>query len=465
MKRTFALTSVCLATMLFAIDISIVNTALPAIQHAFDASYLDLRWVIDIFSIFVVSLLIPGGILGDHCREDRLLYISLAIFFIGCTIAGSASSFTALLIGRAIQGIALASLFPTTLAVMTHLYPAAEKTKAVSIWSMASGMGLAIGPALGGFIISFASWRWVFLFNLPFIIVSIALGWLSIAADTKPKSQLRLRWHSITLFAAAIAALITGVLEEPNYGIDSALIIGLLLCGIVLLYLFYRIERNKADPLIDFKLFKHPVFVQACCITFNCGFMLYTLLYLAPLYLHDILAHHGYELGLLMAPISISLVISSRLIPSFTRHLNLKNLLLIGLCLLIIGNLMQLHFSIQRMPIYICLTFIVIGFAWGIAYAGSSSYSLTVIPDEKIHTASSVFMTIRNFGGGLGLAIAGTLFYHIRNHALHGPLTQFTTSHQLKQISFMHGYYACVILITALLIMALLILFYKPKPQ
>ncbi|MDF1795797.1 MAG: MFS transporter [Coxiellaceae bacterium] len=458
MKRALAMTAVGLATMLFAIDISVVNTALPAIQNAFSASYLDLRWVIDAFSIFLVSLLIPAGIIGDRFSETRVLYWGLAIFFIACTVAGLAQSFTGLLIGRALQGVGMATLFPTTLAVATHQYPPEQKTKAVSIWSAYSGIGLAIGPVLGGFIISFASWRWVFLFNLPLIIIAAVLGFLSLTPTVNSNKKLKLHWQAMLVFALAVAGLITAVLEEPNWGIGSPWVWGLIIASIILLCLLYLMERHQAHPLIHFSLFKHPTYVKSCCITFSCGLLLYSLLYLAPLYLHDVLLHHGYELGLLMLPISISLALSSRLVSTLTKVCGLKRLLGIALLLMAISDLMQLHFSMQHMPVYLCITFLLIGFSWGIAYAGSTSYALSVIPNEHTATASSLFMTIRNFGGGFGLAITGTLFYHFRNHTLTGPLTQHLDSNTLQKVSFLHGFYAAVILLAAFAIVSLLIL-------
>lgn len=234
MKRALALSSVGLATMLFAIDISVVNTALPAIQTAFSASYLDLRWIIDAFSIFLVSLLIPAGILGDRFSETRVLYWGLTIFFIACAIAGAAQSFNELLVGRALQGVGMACLFPATLAVATHQYPPEQKTKAVSIWSAFSGIGLAIGPVLGGFIISFASWRWIFLFNLPLIILAIILGFISLKPTVKPIKKLTLHWQAMIVFALAVAGLITAVLEEPNWGIGSPWVWGLIVTSLLL---------------------------------------------------------------------------------------------------------------------------------------------------------------------------------------------------------------------------------------
>ncbi|MDF1759920.1 MAG: MFS transporter [Coxiellaceae bacterium] len=463
MKRALALSSVGLATMLFAIDISVVNTALPAIQTAFAASYLDLRWIIDAFSIFLVSLLIPAGIIGDRFCETRVLYWGLTIFFVACAIAGVAQSFTELLVGRALQGVGMASLFPATIAVATHQYPPDQKTKAVSIWSAFSGIGLAIGPVLGGFIISFASWRWIFLFNLPLIILAIIMGFLSLKPTVKPNKKITLHWQAMIVFALAVAGLITAVLEEPNWGIASPWVWGLIIASLLLLCLLYFMERHQAHPLIHFSLFKHPTYIKSSCITFSCGLFLYSILYLAPLYLHDVLLHHGYELGLLMLPISVSLAISSRLVSTFTKICGLKRLLALSLLLMTLSDLMQLHFGMQHIPIYLCLTFALMGFSWGIAYSGSTSYALSVIPDEHTATASSLFMTIRNFGGGFGLAISGTLFYHIRNNALSGPLAQHLDSKTLHKVSFLHGFYAAVILLAAFTLCSLLILQWRRK--
>ncbi len=463
MKKALALSSVSLATMLFAIDISVVNTALPAIQAAFNTSYLDLRWIIDAFSIFLVSLLIPAGILGDRVSETKLLYCSLSVFFIACVIAGFAQSFSMLLVGRALQGIGMACLFPTTLAVMTHQFATNEKTKAVAIWSSCSGIGLAIGPVLGGFILSFASWRWIFLFNLPFIVLSIILGVYTLKDQANKAKPRQIHFSSLGFFILAVAGLITAVLEEPNWGILSPMIWGLLIVSLLLFYAVYYIEKHKPEAMIDFTLFKHPIYVKSSCITFTCGLVLYSLLYLAPLYLHNVLLHRGYMLGLLMLPLSASLALSSRFVSHFTHWLGLKRLLAYALIIMIIADLMQLHFGMIRTPYYITITFILIGFSWGLAYAGSTSYSLTVIPNDAISTASSLFMTVRNFGGGLGLALSGTLFYHFRNHTLSGPLAKMTDAATLQKISFLHGFYAAVIFFAAFAFISLLILHWRGR--
>ena len=168
-------------------------------------------------------------------------------------------------------------------------------------------------------------------------------------------------------------------------------------------------------------------------------------------------------LGLLMLPISASLVVGSRLIPWFVSRIPMRHLLVISLFIMAAANLMQLHFSTTNNLSYIVITFILIGFGCGIAYAGATTYSLSVIPDECINSASGAFMTIRNLGGGLGLAIAGSIFYHYRQTALNSH--QLAHLHHLTQqkIAFLYGYYAVFIFVAFLALVGACLFIHRAK--
>jgi DHA2 family methylenomycin A resistance protein-like MFS transporter len=464
MKSFRGIAAMGLATALFSIDISIVNIALPSIQDDFHTNLIALRWVIDIFAIFLVSLLIPLGLFSRRIGEKIMFYASLSLFMLGCLLAGLAHHFALLLIARAIQGIALAALFPTTLALTISLYSSAEKNLAISFWSAISGIGLALGPVLGGLIVHITSWRWVFLMNIPVCCLAILLSLGSLAApQTDHHSQHKIYPDSMLLLILAVACSITAILDEPILGIHSPWIYSLLLLSVGFFVTLYHLETHRQQPMINLNCLKHPRYLKASCLTFVNGFSFYTALFIIPLFMSNVMHHSSLFIGFMMLPLSASTALAARFTARCIEKIGNMATLYSGIGLFLLGTLMLLHLNMHPYHPYLIIALTIYGLGWGLTYSGGTSYALSVIPAEEITPASSLFITIRNFGGGIGLAITGALAYHRHDQVLHSLPKHLQHSNWAERYATVQGFHAVIWLLATLVFLSGIILLWRNK--
>src|SRR3989338_6602478 len=173
--KWIALLGLGLASFLTAIDFSIVNTALPAIQKELSASIAELQWMMNIYVLVVCTLLVTMGRLADLIGRRLMIYLGIIIFGVTSFICGTVNNPLYLIIGRGLQGIGSAIIIPCSLSIVREIFTDKEQGRALGIWTSLNGIGFALGPVLGGFFISFLSWRWVFFVNVPFVIISLIL--------------------------------------------------------------------------------------------------------------------------------------------------------------------------------------------------------------------------------------------------------------------------------------------------
>jgi len=424
---------------LLSIDFSIVNTALPSIQKDLGTGLVDLRWVIALFAITLCSFMTGLGRVGDLIGRKRVLLASMVLFAAASVLAGLATRIEWLIAARGFQGLSVAALFPTSLAVVTDLFPEEKRMKAVGIWAASNAGGLATGPPLGGLIVSVSSWRWIFLMNVPFTIISIAICAIALKSDRSSGIARARDWWAIPLLALAIGALITAILEEPVWGIRATKTWGLFAVGVAALVAFYFYEDRKREPLVDVRFFSNRQYLAASLVTFLNGFYMYALFFYVPLFLFKVWGASMADIGFLMLPITASILVTSRAIETFTRWFGVARVAPIGIALMAAAAVMQ-YFFVASTPAWTLVgTFIVFGIGWGLSYTNTTTLALSAVP--KIHSgvASGLFFTIRNFAGALGLAISGAIF-----DFLHG---RYRTEGESTPQSFVDGFHGVAVLL------------------
>ena len=311
--------------------------------------------------------------------------------------------------------------------------------KAVGIWAASNAGGLATGPPLGGLIVSVSSWRWIFLMNVPFTIISIAICAIALKSDRSSGIARARDWWAIPLLALAIGALITAILEEPVWGIRATKTWGLFAVGVAALVAFYFYEDRKREPLVDVRFFSNRQYLAASLVTFLNGFYMYALFFYVPLFLFKVWGASMADIGFLMLPITASILVTSRAIETFTRWFGVARVAPIGIALMAAAAVMQ-YFFVASTPAWTLVgTFIVFGIGWGLSYTNTTTLALSAVP--KIHSgvASGLFFTIRNFAGALGLAISGAIF-----DFLHG---RYRTEGESTPQSFVDGFHGVAVLL------------------
>jgi len=395
------------------IDFAIVNTALPAIQQDLSASVLQLQWMMNAFVLAVSVLMVTMGRLADLFGRRLLNIIGVFIFGIFSLFAGLAFDPNWLIFCRVMQGIATAIIIPSSLALISHAFPESQKGRAIGIWSSITGVGLAIGPVLGGFIVSALNWRWIFYINIPFAVAALIITFLFIKESSDEKASKKIDILGLSLITIGITSLVIALIQAPNWGWDSPIIFILFALSIITLIMFYLREVKSSNPMVPFHLFRNNTFLSCSIALFSMVFFSWSAFFLMPLYLQNIRNELPYIVGLMLLPVTACVALFSPIVGHWVDTISSKLLMLIGLCFLVISALMQAYFNANSSYLFVLVSFTFMGLAWAFVSNPATTKGINSVPHSLAGTATGVLWTVQNIGGAIGLALAGTIFRHI----------------------------------------------------
>ena len=410
-KRWLALIGIGLASFLGCIDFTIVNTALPAIQADLHTNMNQLQWIITLFLLALCAFMVIAGRLADLFGRRLVLYIGMAGFGLTSLGAGLSTHIDLLLLFRFGQGLCTAILYTASGAIISNAFPEEERGKALGTLFSINGIGLAIGPVVGGFIIGALSWHWVFLVNVPLIILSFIICIPNISESKNTEQAAKIDWGGLLCLLVGLSILIIALIQGPLWGWGSRSTLHLIIVGIISLLLLYKIETTHQTPIIDFKLFMNRMFFGSIIATFSLGFYYCLAFFLMPLYLHNIQGFSGYGLGLMLLPTTAVMALLSPFVGRAVDRFGPKPLLLLGAAFFILSAALQLHFSANTTMLTIILTFAAMGVGWAAILGPSTVAVLSAVPESSSGLAMGTSWTLHNMGGIIGLAI-GTVTYH-----------------------------------------------------
>jgi len=262
--RAFTVLVVTLAQFMAVMSTSSVSVALPTIGRDLNASSTSLEWIVDSYVIVYASLLIAGGVLSDRMGRKGMFMSGVTLFGVGSLVAGVAPSIGLLLFGRVIQGLGPAIVTPTSLAIISATFDdPRERATAIGVWSSGSGLALALGPAIGGLLVDGIGWRSVFLLNVPLAALIVGLGTRLIPRIPRTEGAAAFDWTGAFLTTLGVGLLTFGLIEGPDRGWGSALIIGSFVLSALGLAVFVWWESRNQAPLIDVSLFRRAPFTVA----------------------------------------------------------------------------------------------------------------------------------------------------------------------------------------------------------
>ncbi len=408
----FALAGISLASFLGLIDLTIVNTALPAIQIDFSASMSQLQWVMNILLLALTASMVILGKLADSYGRRLCLYIGLAVFALASLGAGFAGNIYALILFRFLQGIGIALLYTTPLAIIPNIFPPHNQGKAMGILVGVSSFGLALGPAVGGIIVSNFGWRWIFFINPPIVLLCFLFCVKTLQETKNSKTTEKMDWLGFVLLLVSIPMLILGVVKSQTLGFLSPLVIGLILASIIGILTLYQVEKRNKAPIIQFSLMTHRDFLVGLIANFSLAAFYAIDFFLIPLYLHYIRGQSGNEIGFTLLPATLLVAFLSPLAGRIVDKKGSKGVLIFGLALLCISALLQTQFDANT-PLYLVIgAYILFGIGWAFILSPSLTAAITSVPSEAGGVAAGTVGTFHNFGGAMGLAF-GTLIFTI----------------------------------------------------
>jgi EmrB/QacA subfamily drug resistance transporter len=408
-RRWQILAVLCVSLFVIVMDNTIVNVALPTLARELDAGTSSLQWIVDAYTLVFAGLLLAAGGLGDRFGRKGALLAGLALFGAFSAAGAFASSTGQLISARAVMGVGAALIFPTTLAIVVNVFTEPrERAAAIGIWTAIAGVGVALGPISGGWLLEHFSWGSVFLVNVPVTVAGI-VGTLVLVPRSRDPRAPRLDLPGLALSIAGVTLLVWSLIEAPSHGWISATTIGGITGAAVLLAVFAWWELRTPAPLLDVNLFRNMRFTAASLAITLGFFALFGFIFLVTQYLQLVKGYSALQAGVRTLPFAIAMVVAAVSSPKVVQRIGTKLVVAAGLALMAGGFAIASTNDASTSYSVIASAMVLMGFGLGSAAAPATESILASLPREKAGVGSAVNDTTREVGGTLGVAVLGSI--------------------------------------------------------
>ena len=417
--RRWAILGVLVVSLLVVVlDNTILNIALPTIQRDLNASQGELVWSVDSYVLAFAALLFTWGVLGDRFGRKKILIVGLVLFASASAICAFSSSAGMLIGFRAVMGVGGAAVMPTTLAIITVVFPPHERGKAIGAWAGAVGAAVALGPILGGVLLQNPQWsNWVtgndwgsvFLVNVPIVIVGL-IAIIRVVPETKDPNPRRLDLQGLALSVIGLTALIYGIIHASSTKnwLDPGVVIPVL-GGIAVIALFLYLEARSDHSSFDVSLFRNRGYAVSLVAVSLAFFALSGITFTLPFYLQILRGYDTLIAGLCFVPFALGQIIAAPRSAKTVLRFGYRKVMTGGLILVSLALLGLLFLQLDT-PIWMLLVvFFIFGLGMGNVIAPASTVMQNVLPLARAGAGSAVQNTVRQVGGALGVAIVGTV--------------------------------------------------------
>lgn len=420
-SRGLAVASIGCGMVILGMVWSIVNTALASIQKEFSADVAQLQWVMNSFGIGMCVFLLTMGKLGDAYGRKLLFVFGLCGALCASLIAGFSQQIEMVIVSMGLFGLSGSIILPLSQALLVHQFPEEQKETPVGLWSMFASLSLACGPLVGGLILNYWGWRWIFWINIPFILLNFPFFLYFVKNETdhnKPKCN----WTGVIFLALIICSFVLAIMQGPLWGWTSDKIIGLFVFFLVALCVFIFLERHSKYPLFDSQLFLKRSFIfSAIPNAFMVGFV-WVVFFLIPLYMQNLLGFTALHAGLLLLAVTIPVISLSFPVSRLYRTVGPKRLIFTGFLILGIAALSQAVLVTKLSIIWMGVSCIAIGLGWVMIWGPSISCALMSLPHSYAGIASGMFATLQELGAVLSLSLAGVVFRTVHTNIMQPQL-------------------------------------------
>lgn len=424
---------VLIGFFMILIDISIVNVSIPTLINDLHANLADVEWVVSGFALAYAALLITFGRLGDLFGRKLLFLLGLTVFTIASFFSGEASTISTLIIARIFQGVGGAMLSPAVLSIISSTFQGRERANAFGAFGAVSGLAVAVGPILGGWLTTDFSWRWIFRVNIPIGVLALVLAALVIR-ESKAEQGKAIDWSGMATSSLGFFALVFALIEGQTYGwwkptqdfiagqfvwrsTGSLSIVAIsFILAALFLGAFAVIQQNKTrhqqSPAVDFRFFQHRTFRYGLVAVGVLALGEFSSLFTLPIFLQSIHGFTPLQSGFAVLPIALMILIGAPLAAAAVNQIGSKWVITGGMLLETVGLfwLGRLHADTSYRILVPSL--LVFGFGIGFAIAQTTQIILAEIDQREAGSASGVLNTVRQVGTALGIAVVGAVLAH-----------------------------------------------------
>ncbi|MDH6112516.1 DHA2 family methylenomycin A resistance protein-like MFS transporter [Kitasatospora sp. MAP12-15] len=415
MKRKLTLLAACLGFVVVILDVSVVNVATDALRRDLGGSISGLEWVINGYTLTFAAFLLTAGAFGDRFDLKRIFQLGFAVFALASFACGASDTLVMLIIARIVQGVGAALIVPSSLALVNQAFPVpAERGKAVSLWAAAGGLSLALGPVVGGILISQLGWQSIFFVNVPIAVAGI---WLIGANAPAPKPRTGAA-RSFDLPGQALAVvglgtLTAAIIEANGLGWTAPLVLACFAVFVLSVAGFIVVEGRSADPMLPLKLFRNKAFTASSLIGVSVNFSFYGLIFIFSLFFQSVWHYTPIRAGLAFLPMTATIMIANLVSGRLTKRHGARPVLISGSLLAALGYLTMLPAVGSASYLSIALQLLVAGAGIGLVVPAMTNAMLSAVEQGNIGIASGVLNASRQLGGLIGVATMGLLVGHV----------------------------------------------------
>ncbi len=409
-SKPLILASLLLAAFLINLDTTIVNVALPTLVRELHASNSQLQWVVDAFNLLFAGSVLAAGSLSDRFGRKGMLLAGLALFGLASLAGGLMDSAGALIAARSVMGVGAAMVFPSTLSLLTNVFTErGERARAIGLWGAITGVAIALGPIVGGWLLELSDWRSIFFAMAPLAAIAGVLGARYVPTSRDPNAP-RIDRAGFVLSSATIGVLVYTIIEAPNYGWGSARTLGGFTLGAVLAVTFVAWERRIEQPMLDVSLFGNLRFTAASVSVAISFFSLSGFIFLVTQYFQFLKGYGPLSTGVRLLPVASFVAISSILGARLAVRIGTKLVVASGLFLMAAFYLWVTTAAVTTGYGTIAAQMVVLGTGMGLTSAPATEAIMGVVPRAKAGVGSAVNDATRLLGGTLGVAVVGSVF-------------------------------------------------------
>ena len=411
-RRWLILAVLCFSLLVIVLDNSILNVAIPTIIEELNATNSQIQWMVDSYTLVFAGLLLTAGSLGDRFGRRGALQTGFVIFGLGSVASSLATSADQLIATRAVMGIGGAFIMPATLSIITNVFPANERGKAIGVWAGVAGLGGALGPLTGGFLVEHFYWGSVFLVNIPIVIVGLIAGFFLIPTSKDPSAP-KLDPIGAVLSIVGLTALLYAIIEAPTVGWTSPLVMGVIALGLVLMVAFVFWERHSTHPMLDVTFFKNPRFTAASASITLVFFAMFGSIFILTQYLQFVLGYSPLETGIRMLPFAATMMVVAPSSSKVVERFGSKATVTAGMLLVTAGLVSMSTLQVDTAYGGIAWRLMLMAAGMGLVMAPATDSVMGSLPLAKAGVGSAVNDTTRQVGGALGVAIVGSVLTSI----------------------------------------------------
>ncbi len=429
-NRWFVVPMVMTGIFMSLLDVTAVNVAIPKMMPELNADIYDIQWVVIAYIISSAIAMLSTGYLGNKFGRKNIYSLGLGSFVFGSALCGFSKSLPEMIIFRSVQGMGEGFMIPLGLPILYEYFPLEERGKASGLYAIGATFGPAIGPSLGGYIVEYLNWRYIFYINVPFGVLDFFL--IQLFLETQPPIEReKFDFLGFSFISLSLTSLLIGLSKGHEWGWFEFKTVFFLVSSLILFFLFLIQSWFSKNPIVDFSIFKRRNYILTFVSVYTFGFPLLGVIFLVPIYLEKVRGIPTLITGLIMFPGAVATGVCALLSGYLSDRWDPKRIFLFGVASFFFTTYLLSHVDLYTKKTTIAYYLILRGASLGFIFPPALAMALFVLPNEKMNAGSSLLNIIRLVGGSFGTAFSATNFDTRVSVNFEGLVSKLTYSHKM----------------------------------